>query len=190
MPEHSPPNLPTKVMWGAIFASVIAHTLIIALPLASSRSLSANRNADLTIVITTHATKSPRVSPTPEPQPRLEGDMNTAASTAAAKNTSGITFPIATERYFDTKELDVIPKPVGEINPTYPTEETSGQHFPVHIEVLIDEHGHVIAVNNRDKLDNLFFKAAKSAFEDATFTPGQKGGRPVPSRLKILVQFE
>lgn len=95
--------------------------------------------------------------------------------------------PVA-QRYYRSRELDVVPGIRTRVHPEYPhMAHVSGK---VTIRLYIDEHGTVEHVGIlRAEPPGHFEASARRAFLAARFTPGMKGGVPVKSQLTLQVDY-
>ena len=113
----------------------------------------------------------------PEPPPSMDGN-----------ETSIIPDPV----HYAAKELDVYPRALQTIAPTYPAGamETQTAGF-VTLLVLIDEVGRVMGSTVVDATpDGVFELAAQQALAEAVFYPAQREGHSVRSRILIKVEFD
>jgi len=96
--------------------------------------------------------------------------------------------PVA-QRYYRSRELDVVPGIRTRVHPEYPhMAHVSGK---VTIRLYIDEHGTVEHVGIlRAEPPGHFEASAQRAFLAARFTPGMKGGVPVKSQLTLQVDYK
>jgi len=94
--------------------------------------------------------------------------------------------------HYPANELDVYPRALHTIVPTYPIGalETQTAGF-VTLLVLIDEVGRVTVSTVVDAIpDGVFEQAAQQALAHAVFYPAQKEGRSVRSRILVKVEFD
>ncbi len=94
--------------------------------------------------------------------------------------------------WYEVKDLDVLPRALTPLRPTSPPVEGKVQvGGTVILLVRIDETGQVreaSAVKADPEAD--LGPAAIAAFADARFSPGQRDGRAVRSRLLVKVTFD
>jgi TonB family protein len=130
----------------------------------------------------THQTAVP-----PEPEPEA------AADAPATPQAAG------TDTYLSRDAVDLGPQPVGLIQIPYPegvqpaTESAlqAGQVHTGRLTLYIDENGSVRRVQvHGDELPAPFQEAARNAFLQARFVPGQRMGQPVKVRIDIEVSFD
>jgi len=92
--------------------------------------------------------------------------------------------------WYSTNELDVLPNAVGALRPTRPAvgDDRAGM---VVLLVHIDEAGQVeeVSVVTAEPAAE-FGEAAVAAVQNAQFTPAQRNGRPVRSRVLMKVLFD
>jgi len=90
--------------------------------------------------------------------------------------------------WYPAKQVDVHPTALYEIKPVYPEQGVEGH---VVLLLLIDEAGAVkeVAVMEANP-EGVFEESALAAFRAARFTPAQKNGRAVKSRVLIRVAYE
>lgn len=101
-----------------------------------------------------------------------------------------IEVPTTSRRYIDANLLTTRPRVVGDLLLIYPPAAPDGA-FKAQITVHIDEQGRVVRVLvPGSELPPELAEAAISAFEAARFTPGEIDGIPVPSSMKIEVEFD
>ena len=94
--------------------------------------------------------------------------------------------------WYEVKDLDVLPRALTPLRPTYPSMDGKAQSGgTVILLVLIDETGQVREVSavKADPEADLG-PAAIATFADARFSPGQRDGRAVRSRMLVRVTFE
>lgn len=94
--------------------------------------------------------------------------------------------------YYEASELDTIPASKQTIEPHYPATALAGRiSGEVRLEMLVDEQGTIQSLRVLESSPPGFFdQAAIDAFQDKKFEPGLRNGRPVKSRLKIMVYFD
>ncbi|MGQ0545947.1 MAG: energy transducer TonB [Betaproteobacteria bacterium] len=94
----------------------------------------------------------------------------------------------AANRYWRTRELDVVPGIRTRVHPEFPDlARVSGK---VLIRLFIDERGTVehVAILRAEPA-GVFEASARRAFLAARFTPGMKSGVPVKSQLTLQVDY-
>jgi len=92
--------------------------------------------------------------------------------------------------WYSTNELDVLPNAVGALRPTRPSVVDDRAGMAVLL-VHIDEAGQVeeVSVVTAEPAAE-FGEAAVAAVQNAQFTPAQRNGRPVRSRVLMKVLFD
>lgn len=96
------------------------------------------------------------------------------------------------DEYLPRSALTRGPEPSAEVLLTYPDGAPDG-HWQGELTLFIDEHGVVQRVrveSSEARLPQPFREAARQAFLNARFTPGEWQGQPVRSRIRIAVEFE
>lgn len=107
-------------------------------------------------------------------------------------SSGNITVPLpAPPQYRSGAELDSRPHPSGAVVVPYPATELTELKGSVVIVLYISASG---AIDNLELIESnlpeTFGQAAIEAFRSAPMQPGEKDGQPVPSRMKIMVDFE
>jgi TonB family protein len=99
---------------------------------------------------------------------------------------------VFSSKYYEAKELDLLPNPIKKIEPRFPAEALKeGATGVVHLEMFIDENGRLELIRVLDTIKQDRFKnAAIEAFKDQKFNPGIKNGIPVKSHIKLIINFE
>ena len=126
---------------------------------------------------------NPQGETRPEPQRTLE---------PASSPSSGIEVPfIRDPTYYPAKQLDVYPQPLAPIRLEYPESAANARvDGSLTVLVLIDEFGVVNDVSVIDaKPEGYFEEAAMAVFRAARFSPAQKQGHPVKSRVMLQVKY-
>lgn len=140
---------------------------------------------------------------------RVEHDQKSANPTAQPQETSSDSAPepsppvpqrappplevplIVDPIFYPPRELDVFPKSLAAVNPPFPRRAVDAQvSGTVTLELLIDETGlvHEATVLTATP-EGYFEEAALESFRLARFTPAQKDGKVVRSKLAIQVDF-
>lgn len=159
-------------------------------------SLSANREVPVAPT-PAPAASSPATVPQPPALARIPAPPEPAAAPAATPESR--TFGPALEvpqiedpEFYPARQLDVLPRPIGDVALRYPEvaadQEVSGR---VVLLILIDELGMVVeaSVISADP-PGTFEEAALESFRNVMFTPAQRHGRAVKSRLPVEVNFD
>ncbi|MEO8440984.1 MAG: TonB family protein [Betaproteobacteria bacterium] len=130
--------------------------------------------------------KAPDVTTESKPEPVR------AIEQPASSPASGIEVPfIRDPTYYPAKQLDVYPQPLGQIRLDYPESAASAKvDGRLLVLLLIDEFG---VVNDASVVESqpegYFEDAALAVFRAARFSPAQKQGRAVKSRVLLQVKY-
>lgn len=104
-----------------------------------------------------------------------------------------VSVPLAEDpTFYPAKQVDVHPQALHKIEPTYPSAAAdAGVQGEVTLLLLIDEYGVVKDASVADaKPEGWFEESALEAFKNARFTPAERKGRAVKSRVLIRVTYE
>ncbi len=115
-----------------------------------------------------------------------------AAKPVASSPSSGIEVPLIRDpTYYPTKQLDELPQPLAMIRPDCPAAAVGSRiNGRVQLLLLIDEYGMVNDASIIEAApDRVFEEATLSAFRVARFSPAQRQGHPVKSRVILRVNF-
>ena len=110
----------------------------------------------------------------------------------ASSPSAGIEMPLIRDpTYYPVKQLDVYPQPLTPIRLDYPDTAASARvDGRLTILLLIDEFGVVNDVSVAEaKPEGYFEEAALAVFRAARFSPAQKQGYPVKSRVTLQVKY-
>ena len=118
----------------------------------------------------------------PEPPPALE---NASLAIPSLPEIPDLT-------HYAAKDLDIYPQLRGALDPAYPesafTQKLAGT---VTLLVLVDEAGRVTEASVVDAMpEGLFDDSAQEALSRAAFSPAQRGGRNVRSRILVRVNYD
>ena len=119
--------------------------------------------------------------------PKAESQFEPASSPSA-----GIEMPLIRDpTYYPVKQLDVYPQPLTPIRLDYPDTAASARvDGRLTILLLIDEFGVVNDVSVAEaKPEGYFEEAALAVFRAARFSPAQRQGYPVKSRVTLQVKY-
>jgi protein TonB len=131
------------------------------------------------------------VEPVSPPQAQTEAERNPVTPPPYSPS-AGIELPLIRDpTYYAAKQLDVYPQPLTAIKLDYPdsaaAERIDGRLLLL---LLIDEFG---VVNEASVVEaqpeGYFEESALSVFRAARFSPAQKQGRPVKSRVLLHVRY-
>lgn len=93
--------------------------------------------------------------------------------------------------YFSRAMLSLAPSPIDTVLIDYPAIENDSGHHVSELTLFIDETGRVARVRvDGATLPPALAEAARRAFGDAKFRPGEAEGRPVKSQIRIEVVFD
>jgi len=94
--------------------------------------------------------------------------------------------------HYAAKDLDIYPLLQAALHPVYPeTARAQKLAGAVTLLLLIDESGRVVSTTVVDAVpEGLFEDSARQAFSGAAFTPAQKDGRRVRSRILVSVNYD
>ncbi len=127
-----------------------------------------------------------------EPEPPAAASASAAAPESSA-NLPSIEVPLIEDpTYYSAKEVDVHPTALQAIQPLYPEEAASANVTgSVVLVLLLDESGKVRELSVEEaNPPGTFEQSALDAFRSARFTPAQRNGRVVKSRVRIKVSYE
>lgn len=141
------------------------------------------------------AMPAPRPDKPPKPADAIaetKADPVRASEQPPASPASGIEVPfIRDPTYYPAKQLDVYPQPLAQIRLDYPESAASAKvDGRLLVLLLIDEFG---VVNDASVVESqpegYFEDAALAVFRAARFSPAQKQGRAVKSRVLLQVKY-
>jgi len=144
-------------------------------------------------------TPAPQVAePVPQPAPAAAAPPAplppaSAAAPEKSANLPSIEVPLLEDpTYYPAQEVDVHPTALQAIQPAYPAEAASANVTgSVVLVLLLDESGKVQDISVEETSPpGMFDKSALDAFRNARFTPAQRHGRAVKSRMRIKVTYE
>lgn len=128
-----------------------------------------------------------------EPAPQQEQAAPSAAPAEKNASLPTIEVPLIEDpTYYTAREVDVHPSALKAIWPAYPEEAASANVTgSVVLLLLLDEGGKVQEISVEEATPPGYFeKSAVAAFRNARFTPAQRQGRVVKSRMRIKVNYE
>ncbi len=134
----------------------------------------------------------------PDPRTDKSTDTRTDTRRTLASDPIALPLPYALPReddYFRRAELTVPAEPLGQIDIPDPgprvLPDAGSAVQAVVLTLLIGESGRVDRIIvETDRVPEALESAARKAFEQARFVPGQINGKPVKSRMRIEVRFE
>ena len=126
--------------------------------------------------------------PTETPVPTLQVPPAENRSPEPEASTVSLPDPV----HYAARELDVYPQPLNRIEPTYPQSALTGEiGGSVTLLLLIDESGRVTDVSVVDASpQDVFDESALQALAATTYSPAQKGGRTVRSRILVKIDYD
>lgn len=135
--------------------------------------------------------------PLPEPAaaepPPAPAQPASAAAPESSANLPSIEVPLIEDpTYYPAQEVDVHPAALQAIQPSYP-DEAAGASVTgsVVLVLLLDESGKVQELSVEEaRPPGMFEQSALDAFRNARFSPAQRQGRVVKSRVRIKVTYE
>jgi periplasmic protein TonB len=134
----------------------------------------------------------PQVPSLPEP---IETPVSAAQAPPAENrspepevSTAGLPDPV----HYAARDLDVYPQPLNRIEPVYPQTALAGEiGGSVTLLLLIDESGRVTDVSVVDASpQDVFEESALRALAATAYSPAQKNGRAVRSRILVKVDYD
>lgn len=134
--------------------------------------------------------------PTPSPPVSAPPTPEQPASAAAPENNAqlpSMEMPLIEDpTYYSVQEVDVHPTALQAILPPYPDEAARANVTgSVVLLLLLDEGGRVRDISVAEaNPPGLFEQSALDAFRNARFSPAQRQGRVVKSRVRIKVNYE
>lgn len=191
MPAQCKPRLRIPCLAWALLISALVHVLLILLVSqpAGRPAMAANG----TFIF--HVSMQPAPAATPAlqlaPPPAVENAVTTPVQPPPEIAVLEAPAVAAAEKYYEVQELDTPPAPKQQIEPQYPPEALAARMSGmVQLEMYVDESGAVRALRVlRSTAPEVFDQAALDAFREQPFAPGIKDGRPVRTRLKLVVNF-
>ena len=126
----------------------------------------------------------PIETPVPAAQSLPDGDPSPETEVSA------VTLPDPV--HYAARDLDVYPQPLNHIEPAYPQTALAGEiGGSVTLLMLIDETGRVTDVSVVDASpQDVFEDSALRALAATTYSPAQKSGRAVRSRILVKVDYD
>jgi protein TonB len=133
----------------------------------------------------------PQAASLPEPE-RMEAAVQTASSGDAGPEREVAVASLPDPVHYAAKELDVYPQPLNRIEPAYPQTAFAAQIVgSVTLLILIDEFGRVTEVSVVEASpQDVFEESARSAVAASAYSPAQKNGRAVRSRILVKVDYD
>jgi len=134
--------------------------------------------------------RQPQVPSLPEPLETPPAAAQALSATDPAPEPAVEIASLPDPVHYAARELDVYPQPLIRIEPVYPPAALAGEMGgSVTLLILIDESGRVTDVSVVDASpQDVFEESARRAVAAGAYSPAQKDGRAVRSR--ILVRFD
>ena len=134
----------------------------------------------------------PQIGSLPESDETLELTAQTPSAEALTAEPELAIASLPDPVHYAAKELDIYPQPLNRIQPIYPQTaligETGGS---VTLLILIDESGRVTDVSVVDASpQDVFEESARQAVAASAYSPAQKDGRAVRSRILVKFDFD
>ena len=134
----------------------------------------------------------PRVSSLPEP---IETPVPAAQAPPAGDRSpepEGSTPSLPDPVHYAARDLDVYPQPLNRIEPVYPQTALAGEIGGwVTLLLLIDESGRVTDASVVDAFPpDVFEESALRALAATVYSPAQKNGRAVRSRILVKLDYD
>jgi protein TonB len=142
------------------------------------------------------APREPQPARLPAVEPRAQSSGSSAVQHPPAAATAAlpaVEMPLlADPTWYPAAQLDVFPAALAPVRPAYPQAAAQADiGGEVTLLLLIDESGRVHESTALDaQPEGTFEEAALAAFRAARFTPGQRDGRNVRSRVLVKVVFD
>jgi periplasmic protein TonB len=136
----------------------------------------------------------PVARPLPSP-PAASVPTAVPPPTTAARESqrSLVEIPAAVDlAYYSAREVDVLPRALGDIRPDYPPEaDRRRQSGSVKLQIKLEADGRVSDIEVVEaNPPGMFEDSALAAFRQARFSPAQRNGRPVRARVVIEVKYD
>lgn len=136
-----------------------------------------------------------QVAPAPQPESPAPPPLQTSSAAPAEASASlpSIDVPLIEDpTFYPALEVDIHPAALQAVQPVYPDEAAKANVVgSVILVLLLDEGGMVKDVSVEEATPPGYFEAsAMAAFRHARFTPAQRGGKVVKSRMRIKVSYE
>lgn len=134
----------------------------------------------------------PQVPSLPEPIETPVPSAQTLSAGDRIPEPEGSTASLPDPVHYAARDLDIYPQPLNRIEPVYPQTALAGEiGGSVTLLMLIDETGRVTDVSVVDASpQDVFEDSALRALAAATYSPAQKSGRAVRSRILVKVDYD
>ncbi len=125
------------------------------------------------------------------PAPVFATENPEAAAPAAAPGVASTEGPGVPLDYLPRALLSVVPQPLASIDIAFPPAVQGSVNLGTELALFIDEAGTVRHVRiDGAPLPPALEEAARSAFLNARFTPGELNGAPVRSLIRVAIRFD
>ena len=174
------------------------HVRLLAAPLAQAAPVNAGAVDPASI-----AAAAPALQPPPrETSPPLAQELPTSTETTTRATAADVSPPAPAiglvlpggdrdADYFPRAMLSLAPTPVDPVVIDYPVIAKDSGHYTSELTLFIDETGRVARVRvDGPALPAALEEAARAAFVNAGFRPGQVQGRAVKSQIRVEVVFD
>jgi len=134
----------------------------------------------------------PQVPSSPEPIETPVPAAQTLPAGDRSPEPEVLTASLPDRVHYAARELDVYPQPLNRIEPVYPQTALAGEiGGSVTLLLLIDESGRVTDVSVVDASpQDVFEESALRALAATAYSPAQKSGRAVRSRILVKVDYD
>ena len=204
--SYQPPEGKDNSSKSALIGIVITTLLFLAIPL-TQLFIRYEKSTEMIDILDMAPTPPPPPPPEEEPPPELDTppppitleQINMSLEPGIGSSLSGDfalpTFDVDAKSLggldiFDISELDQPPEPRRQISPVFPPEakrmSLSGR---VVVEFIVTTEGRVIDAKVVSSSDSIFNNYALDAVRKWVFTPGEKGGKKVNTRVQISIPF-
>ena len=204
--SYQPPEGKDNSSKSALIGIVITTLLFLAIPL-TQLFIRYEKSTEMIDILDMAPTPPPPPPPEEEPPPELDTQpppitleqINMSLEPGIGSSLSGDfalpTFDVDAKSLggldiFDISELDQPPVPRRQISPVFPPEakrmSLSGR---VVVEFIVTTEGRVIDAKVVSSSDSIFNNYALDAVRKWVFTPGEKGGKKVNTRVQIPIPF-
>lgn len=162
----------------------------------SPPALASAQDASPPLAPTVPQDEAPPAAARAEAEPSESAEVAPDAARDAARGAPHSDADSAFTGYARRQMLDRVPQPLGIVQIAYPAGVEPGRVHSGRLTLFIDETGAVRKVlvltpaKPEDALPAPFVEAARVAFLQARFSPGERQGVPVKSRIDIEVRFD
>ncbi len=134
----------------------------------------------------------PQVAPLPEPTETMAPAAQSLPDGDSSPETEVSAVSLPDPVHYAARDLDVYPQPLNRIEPAYPQTALAGEiGASVTLLLLIDESGQVTDASVVDaSAQDEFNESALRALTATAYSPAQKNGHAVRSRILVKVDFD